>query len=142
MSSRQQIDSVIDDDDEFWYVEVSGLSARFRLLTRIEAPFVLKNSISQTRTSSLVPVDTRYAFSFMLVFATTGKSVVVFVLTCDPVSRFVNSVTTISKPTAKRVDAPTADGLTMIAPFNTRSPMQKSQSTDPHRCPHAHPQPH
>jgi len=28
MSSRQQIDSVIDDDDEFWYVVGSWISLR------------------------------------------------------------------------------------------------------------------
>ncbi|OJI83042.1 hypothetical protein ASPTUDRAFT_44378 [Aspergillus tubingensis CBS 134.48] len=43
----------------------------------------------------------------------------------DP-SRFVNSATTTSKPTAKKAGAPTADGSTMRAPYNTRFPMPTS----------------
>lgn len=60
MSSRQQIDSVIDDDDEFWYVFVDDLfflsQANLFLPT---APCASRNSICPTKTSNPVLVDTR-----------------------------------------------------------------------------------
>lgn len=73
MSSRELIDSVIDDDDEFWYacVGYSGAvvvasSADFFLFFFFLAPFALKSSICQTKTSNPVPVGIRYVYALVL----------------------------------------------------------------------------
>lgn len=60
MSSRQQIDSVIDDDDEFWYVYEPLKRRTCQTTNPPQVPSVSKSSTCRTRTSGHVPVDIRY----------------------------------------------------------------------------------
>lgn len=63
MSSRQQIDSVIDDDDEFWYEIILLDDYATWKLTYSLAPFVSKSLIFPTRTSNHVLAVIRYVLA-------------------------------------------------------------------------------
>lgn len=133
MSSRQQIDSVIDDDDEFWYV--------LPLLHRNLIRFVLTAPLSPLCIEEFDLSDKNFRpcpCGYQVINNTLQPSCILLPvcnhLPCAQINtdiivpRSANFVTTISRPTATRVDALTAGAFTMRAPYNTKSLMQTSKS--------------
>ena len=132
MSSRQQIDSVIDDDDEFWYLMIYPWNVHFvadyfkpplyrRIRPLRQELQALPLWISGMRYILTAPFDLSRTSAISIATGMTSKPDLTFI------HRSANFATTISKPTMKKVDAPTAAAPTMRALSNIKSPMRRSE---------------